>query len=157
MATNQAQQQFPPLESTTCPTPSKAPATHVASLHPKARTPISTKVKCQQLNQKKENKLAAQHAADMKAARELRKTCADKAFIMDGARLLLLAVVIGAQGVVKATTDVELWNDPVLIAITSGVMVKAPSALLRVIQSLFPLSRSAGQQDEKKKTASKKK
>jgi len=108
-------------------------------------------------NSKEKNKRATENAADMKANRGLRKIYADKAFLMEAARLLFLATAIGAQGVVKATTGVELWSDPVLIALTSGVTVNALSAFLQVIHSLFPLSRSAGQQDRKKKPAAQKK
>lgn len=124
---------------------------------PKTRMPISKKAMSQHPKRKEENKLAAQHATDLKATRELRKICADKAFVMDGARLLFLTAAIGAQGAVKATTGVELWSDPVLIALTSGVTVNALSAFLRVIHSLFPLGRSAGPQDENKKTIRQKK
>lgn len=143
------------MRKATAPQQANQPADFVP-LHLKTRTHASIKV-YPHPNSKEENKLAAQHAADMKANRGLRKICADKAFIMDGARLLFLAVAIGAQGVVKATTGMELWSDPVLIALTSGVTVNALSAFLRVIHSLFPLGRSAGPQDENKRTIRQKK
>jgi hypothetical protein len=144
-----------PVSFTSASQQANQPADFVP-IHLETRTPISTKVKCQHQKHQEENKLAAQYAANMKANRGLRKICASKAFVSASACLLFLVVAIGAQCAVKATTGVELLSNDVLIALT-GLTAKALSAFLRVIHSLFPLGRSAGPQDENKKTIRQKK
>jgi hypothetical protein len=69
---------------------------------------------------------------------------------MAGGGLLLLAVIMGAQGAVKVATGVELWSDNVLIAVMSSVQIGALAPFLEVIRGLFPTSATRKQGRKKR-------
>ena len=77
-------------------------------------------------------------AQDMAANRVLREKYANKAYDLSTGCISFWVVAISAQGVIKAVTNVELFSDAVMIAITTGVTVNVLAAFLGVIRGLFP-------------------
>lgn len=75
--------------------------------------------------------------ANMRQDRELRVKYADKAYKLATGCLSMWTVMIFSQGIIKAIIDVEMWNDKVLIAVTTGVTVSVLAAFLGVIRGLF--------------------
>ena len=147
-------QQFPPLEPATRPIANKAPATHSAFLHPKTERPIRAKATRQRPISYEKNKLATPHTPARKPNQAPDKSSIDKTHVIAGGLLLLVWVaIIGAQGAIKAAAGVELWSDPVLIAITVNLRL----VFVQLIGSGLPLSRSAGGWGRKNKPAARRK
>lgn len=77
-------------------------------------------------------------ANDMVANRALREKYAEKAYQLAAGCISMWAVLLGAQGVIKAVAGVEMWTEKVIIAVTTGVTVSVLAAFLGVIRGLFP-------------------
>lgn len=77
-------------------------------------------------------------ANDMVANRKLREKYAEKAFQLAAGCISMWTVLLGAQGIIKALTGVEMWTEKVIIAVTTGVTVSVLAAFLGVIRGLFP-------------------
>jgi hypothetical protein len=100
----------------------------------------------QQFPQKSATRPTANKAPD--------KSSIDKTHVIAGGLLLLVwMAIIGAQGAIKAAAGVELWSDPVLIAITVNLRL----AFVQLIGSGLPLSRSAGERSRKNKLVARRK
>ena len=82
--------------------------------------------------------------ADMQANRKLREKYADKAYQLATGAISMWVVLLAAQGIVKAVTNVEMWSDNVIIAVTTGVTVSVLAAFLGVIRGLFGNGASNG-------------
>ena len=78
--------------------------------------------------------------ADMQANRGLRAIYAGKAYELAVGCISMWAVLLAAQGIIKAMTGVEMLSDKVIIAVTAGVTVNVLAAFLGVIRGLFPVS-----------------
>lgn len=83
------------------------------------------------------DKISEQTVADMRANRNLREIYAEKAYQLAAGCISMWIVLLGVQGVVKATFGVEMWSDQVIIAVTTGVTVSVLAAFLGVIRGLF--------------------
>lgn len=84
------------------------------------------------------DKVQKETIADMQANRSLREKYAQKAYELACACISMWAVLLGAQGVIKALTGQEMWSEKVIIAVTTGVTVSVLAAFLGVIRGLFP-------------------
>lgn len=78
----------------------------------------------------------------MVANRALREKYAEKAYQLAAGCISMWAVLLGAQGVIKAVVGVEMWTEKVIIAVTTGVTVSVLAAFLGVIRGLFPNGQS---------------
>lgn len=85
----------------------------------------------------KTDDLEQQEVENHKHNRGLRGIYADKAHQLAIGCISIWTIMLGAQGVVKAATGIEMWSDKVLIAVTTGVTVSVLAAFLGVIRGLF--------------------
>lgn len=83
------------------------------------------------------DELLKEEAADMRHNRDLREKYAEKAYKLATGCISMWAILLGTQGAIKALTDVEMWSDQVIIAVTTGVTVSVLAAFLGVIRGLF--------------------